>query len=618
MQKFLVFISLILSTHIGISQTVRHCATDEIRANAIAQNPELAKLEEQANKTIASHQAMAYAKKANGIIYIPVVFHIIHNDGLENISQAQLMDAIKVLNNDYRRKAGTTGFSSDPASDDLEIEFRLAQYDPSGKKSDGINRIKSTLTDSATDAVKALSYWDSNKFLNVWVVKTISSASIGGQGIILGYAQFPWDRNSKPTTDGVVIRSDQMGTIGTADAGQIGRTFTHEVGHWLGLYHTFQGGCAGGTVSDCASQGDRVCDTPPVANSNSGCSVGINSCTNDVPDMPDMIRNYMDYSDGTCMNTFTTGQKTRVYSSMASYRNTIYGSGANNVTYAGIDPSAGTYTVVTASIFKAPYTNDFENNPLTTGKWKLNNFNNSANGWQLHNSIAESGTSSMFMHNFINTNALVNGRDGFQSPEIDITTVATPILEFYYAYAQKSSVNSDSLILFLSNDFGMNETRIFGQRGADLATHEITTSEYIPTQAEWRKVTFNLANYKGTNTRLRFEFFNRRGNNIYVDNFSIVAGVVGIGEEAKQEISFNAFPNPMHSNTTLSFELKQSDAVTILLTDIMGRTVSVIENGTLEAGKHEVIVPNIGLSSGMYFIDFKSTEATFTHKLLVN
>lgn len=617
-QKISLLATLTLFIHFAQAQTIIPCATDEVRAQQVAQDPHMKQVEEEANKTLAAFaQSSGPYAKAGGIIYIPVVFHVIHNDSLENISQAQIMDQIRILNEDFRKVVGTPGFSSDPAATDMKIEFRLAQYDPNGKKSDGINRIKSTMTNNANNSVKALSYWNSDKYLNIWVVKTIDLGNTSTEGIVLGYAQFPWDKASKPTTDGVVVRSDQIGVIGTGKISQGGRTLTHEVGHWLGLFHTFQGGCAGATASNCASGGDMICDTPPVSQSSSGCAEGQNSCHNDSPDLPDMIRNYMDYSDGSCMNTYTAGQKNRVYASMQQYRNTIYGNGTNNVAYAGIDPATGNYKPVTASALKAPYMEEFEVNPTAAG-WKLNNFNNSANGWQVNSSIAISGDGSMYMRNFANANALLNGRDGFQSPEIDITGVASPFVEFYYAYAQRSSASTDSLILFLSNNFGMNETRLFATRGEFLATTTPMTTEFLPDGTQWKKISINISAYKGTNTRFRFEFLNRRGNNVFVDKFSITNGATGVGEEAKKAILFSANPNPMNDKAILAFALTESAPVTISLTDITGRVIKVIHSGNLASGSHELVLPKNDLASGLYFIDFKSTEATFTHKLLVN
>ncbi|MES2778264.1 MAG: M43 family zinc metalloprotease [Bacteroidota bacterium] len=618
--KLTALVCLLFSLTASFAQQVIPCATDELHVQQTMVDPLARTREEQANALIRQ-QVNSFTKKANGIIYIPVVFHIISNsakDSSENISQFQIMDQIRIINEDFRRKENTAGFSTDAASTDLNIEFRLAQYDPNGNKHDGINRINSTLTSDARDNVKALSYWDSNKYLNVWVVKSINAGFSAGQGIVLGYAQFPWDRNSKPTTDGVVVRSDQIGVVGSGQTSQGGRTLTHEIGHWLGLYHTFQGGCNGGTSSNCASQGDQVCDTPPVATSSSGCNVGQNSCTNDVPDLPDMVRNYMDYSDGTCMNTYTAGQKNRVYGFLPMYRNTIYNNGLNDVSYAGI-AADGSYLTVPASPFTAPIDMSYEGTSFTDQGWKVNNFGNALNGWQLNNAVSYSGTSSMYMHNFTNTTAKINSRDGFQSPEYNLSVLAAPFVEFQYAYAQRSSASNDSLVLIISNNFGMGEQRIFAKTASDLSTGGVTTSEFIPANDQWKKVSIDLSAYRSfTHARFRFEFVNRRGNNVYVDDFKLTNWVAGLEENAKQAIDFKVFPNPMTESSTLTFELQQTDNVTIALYDLAGKEISLLANQIFSTGKQELTLSSNALKPGMYIIRFESNDAAFSHKLLIN
>jgi hypothetical protein len=619
-KKFAAIALFTLSLYTSVAQQIVPCATDAVYHAQTIADPQL-KVEEEKANALLREQVGTLTKKANGIIYIPVVFHIIHNDGLENISQAQIMNQIKILNEDFRRKAGTPGFSSDPVSTDTKIEFRLAQYDPNGAKHDGIVRIKSTQTDNAGNTAKALSYWNSAKYLNIWVVKTINSSSVPSGGTILGYAQFPWQRNSQPATDGVMIRSDQIGVVGTGQISQGGRTLTHEIGHWLGLYHTFQDGCSGTTSSNCASAGDQVCDTPPVADASTGCNVGQNSCTNDVPDKPDMVRNYMDYSDGSCLNTYTVGQSARMYNSLAAYRNTIYGNGTNDVSYAGIDPATGDYMAVDASAAKAPVIMDFEGSSFADNSWKINNFNNSANGWQINPGVSISGTSSMYMRNFTNSTALINGRDGFESREYDLSTLPTPFVEFYYAYAQRSTSSSDSLILLVSNDFGMTEHRIFGERGENLNTAGGPVStEFVPANAtQWRKASIYIGNYQYfRHARFRFEFVNRRGNNVYIDNFTIANNSTGIEENAKQAMQFNLYPNPMTAESVLSFELKENSNVRISLHDLTGREIRTLENGSLTTGKQEIKINKQLLQPGMYFIRFEAGETSFSHKLLVN
>ena len=190
----------------------------------------------------------------------------------------------------------------------------MAKLDPMGNCTDGVVRVMSPLTQNASDdnGVKGLSYWNRSKYFNVWVVDDIDAGGDAIGGIILGYAQLPFF--GAANTDGVVVRSDYIGTIGTGLLnGSLGRTLTHEVGHWFGLLHTFQGGCAGGFF------GESIDDTPPQAQATpSNCPQNANTCSNDNPDLPDMVENYMDYSRGSCQNTFTLGQKDAMNDALSS------------------------------------------------------------------------------------------------------------------------------------------------------------------------------------------------------------------------------------------------------------------------------------------------------------
>jgi len=225
MKKVFSLVVILFSIQ-SFAQSVITCFTDELYVKAVRENP-LLKIEEDRGNQIAREYASKFTlAKAGTVIYIPVVFHIIHKNSSENITQAQINDCIRVLNEDFRKKAGTNGgTSTDTKSVDAEIEFRLAQFDPSGNPTDGVNRIyNATETIDGTDNTKILSYWDSNKYFNIWVVNTILNNTGSQNSIVLGYAQFPSDRTSRPTTDGVIIRSDQVGVIGTGQQSQAGRT----------------------------------------------------------------------------------------------------------------------------------------------------------------------------------------------------------------------------------------------------------------------------------------------------------------------------------------------------------------------------------------------------------
>lgn len=251
-----------------------------------------------------------YKVMSSSVKTIPVVVHVIHVGGAENISDAQVQSQIDVLNEDFRKMTGTNG---DGNGVDTEIQFCLAKKTPEGKCTNGIVRIQSTLSNHQTyqrSMLKQLSYWDNTRYLNMYVVKTINSASG-----ILGYSSFP---GGPPDEDGIVVLHNYFGRIGTA-AASIGRTTTHEIGHWFGLYHTFNGGCG---VDTCAD-GDYVCDTPPAANPNFGCPT-INSCSNDFPNVNDQVQNYLDYSNDNCKNMFTMGQKVRMHTTLNMIRTLIW------------------------------------------------------------------------------------------------------------------------------------------------------------------------------------------------------------------------------------------------------------------------------------------------------
>lgn len=232
-------------------------------------------------------------RAVTGTVTIPVVVHIVYNTSAENISDAQIMSQMTILNEDFRRTNSDADNVWSQAADS-EIEFCLATRDPNGNATTGITRTYTTRSSfSSNDAVKFDSNggkdaWPASDYLNVWV------CDLNG---LLGYAQFP---GGSASTDGVVCDYAAFGNTGSAAAPfDLGRTATHEVGHWLNLRHIWgDGGC---------SVDDFVSDTPVSDASNGGCAIGHVSCGT-----TDMVQNYMDYSDDACMNLFTQGQKDRM------------------------------------------------------------------------------------------------------------------------------------------------------------------------------------------------------------------------------------------------------------------------------------------------------------------
>lgn len=252
---------------------------------------------------------------------IPIVFHIVHTGEQEpnNITDAQVLSAIPALNNDMRKVAGTPG---DGIGVDTKIEFCLAVRDPDGNPSSGI--LRHDFSDNAEyvehgvansviipDGIseyelKAEHAWNTYEYCNVWIVNEINGNNGGGG--VQGYAYLGATNDYR---DGIVLLYNVIGTEGNLKIGrEMNRTLTHEVGHYLSLYHTFNNTYDCDPETNCSTQGDRICDTP-VTTTNYGCTP---ACPNA------MVENYMDYSSETCKNAFTYFQACAMHDMIESER----------------------------------------------------------------------------------------------------------------------------------------------------------------------------------------------------------------------------------------------------------------------------------------------------------
>ena len=271
------------------------------------------KVEDEVRKAINSGLAMRTVAK---LITIPVVVHVVYRTAAENVSDAQINSQIKALNLDYRAK--NPDVKKVPADwkslvVDANVEFALATKDPSGAKSKGITRTKTTVSEwGPDDTVKSAKKhgadaWPRDRYLNLWVCSL-------GQGL-LGYAQVP---GGAAKTDGVVILNTAFGTTGSVAAPfNKGRTATHEIGHFFNLRHIW------GDRNDCSGN-DFVTDTPPAQAANTGKPKFPHITCNNGPN-GDMFMNYMDYTDDDAMFMFTVGQVARMNATLAGPRKALAG-----------------------------------------------------------------------------------------------------------------------------------------------------------------------------------------------------------------------------------------------------------------------------------------------------
>lgn len=307
MKRFTLFVVLLCITSLSFAQNQRACGTMQHLETQLEQDPDM----QQRMQAIESFTQQVItngnnARAVDGVITIPVVVHVLYNVNRpqENISDAQIQSQIDVLNEDFRRlnaDAANTLPEFLGVAADTEIEFCLASVDPEGNPTSGIERRSSTRGSWGTGNLMkrsssgGLDAWPRNSYLNMW------SCNIGGG--ILGFATFP---GGPAADDGVVVSPNYFGSkdfdtnndFYLSSPFDLGRTMTHEVGHWLNLRHIWGDG-------PCFAD-DFVGDTPKSDASNYGCPLSHQSCGN-----KDMVQNYMDYTNDACMNIYTQGQKDR-------------------------------------------------------------------------------------------------------------------------------------------------------------------------------------------------------------------------------------------------------------------------------------------------------------------
>lgn len=637
----------------------------------------------------------SYQRGSTTIYIVPIVFHIIHAGGPENISNAQIYDALEILNKDYNKMNSDTSmvvatFSNNIAN--IGFEFRLAQKDALGNCTSGITRTFSEYTNGTDDqeGVKDVNRnlnnsptntsnirFPRSKYLNVWIFDNLDGAA--------GYTTTPSGAWSA-TYDGIFIQDSYLGSIGTGSV-FTSRALTHEVGHWFNLSHTW-----GNTNDPGISCGnDNVSDTPQTKGWTT-CNLTGKSCTAD-PSPVDNVQNFMEYSY--CSRMFTNGQKTRMVAAINSstaQRSSLWT--PQNVTAAGVDvapflckaefgsdrivicegesvtfedqsyngvtgwnwnftggtPStstaqhptitystAGTYAVSltaddgsnndtetkTAYItvlpgvgtLAPPIMESFETTTsLPSNDWFVYNPDNGY-AWDVTSSAAYTGSKSLKLQS---ASMAAGNLDEFVSNTYDLSGIGAVTVTFKYAFAQKSTSNTDILKVYVSNNCGDSWTLRKQISSSNLATSSTQSSQFTPsstTQWQESQITNITSSYLTSNFRIKFSFESGGGNNLYIDDINIT-GPVGV-EDLTYDFNLSTFPNPFDGNTTISFDLDNEKDTEVAIYDVIGKKVMVLANGSLSPGKHSYNVNGSELESGVYFVKLKAGNRATMKKIIV-
>ncbi len=525
-----------------------HCGANELQrmGSLIAGHPERMQEIAQARAQLEHFTStwQADAARGGGAYVIPVVFHIIHNNGPENISDDQVRDAVRVMNEDYNKlnpewpdvQPEFLGIVAD-----VGITFKLAQLDPSGNCTNGITRTVSTLTYDGDQNMKNLIQWPRNRYLNVWV-----SAGAGGAA---GYSMYPSAVSGSwgAPADGIVILSDYVGSIGTSSVSH-SHALSHEAGHWLNLKHCWGDSNTPGLASNCGED-DNVSDTPNTIGWTT-CNLRGATCGSAV----DNVENFMEYSY--CSKMFTNGQKARLLAALNSStasRNNLWT--ASNLALTGCsgpdqlcmaDMSADKRVICAGGSINF---SDESYNGVTTWNWNFPGGTPSAstiqdpvitydvpgtydvnltagNGsstvnaqrpqyivvlpntglplplaegfeataslpsadWMV-NDINQDGTfqavgnaaySGSKSVRLLNTAAKSGNVDELISNTIDLSTSGPTTISFRYAFAKRTANNTDALRLYISKDCGQTWVLKRALTGTSLSTASVQGGSFTP------------------------------------------------------------------------------------------------------------------------------------------
>jgi len=638
--KKILFVALagMFSTAMTWAQQTRNCGTMEYLEYQMQNDPsisgKMAEIETFTNNFITENPGSPKA-----VITIPVVFHVLYNTAAQNISDALILAQLNQLNQDFARlnsDAGNTPTAFQSLATNTNIQFCLAQRDPSGNATTGIVRKSTTVTSfSSNDAVKYTAQggdnaWDATKYLNLWV------CNLGGG--LLGYAQFP---GGAVATDGVVLLYSSIGSLTTPGSSapyNYGRTATHEVGHWLNLRHIW---------GDANCGNDLVSDTPTQQTSNYGCPTFPKvTCSNGANG--DMFMNYMDYTDDGCMNMFSAGQSTRMNALFATGGARVgllssLGCSAPTTTGCGTPSSlaAGSITTSSATLSWAAvsgavsYNLQYKLSSATT--WTTVNTTATsyalsgltaatAYQFQVQAVCASASGSYSAATTFTTTSATTTCTDNYEANETrtagktiatnaNITAkIGTSTDKDWFKFSTTSAARNIKVVLDqLPADYDL---KLFNNSGTQLAVSQNTgtTLETIIRNTT-STGTYYLQVYGYSSAFNANSCYSLRVNTSS-SSFRTIEGAETESIEVQAIEEVTLFPNPSNGNFTVSVLSDNEADVTIAVYDITSKAI-LSETFNSTKGENSFNLDLQGRAKGIYFVEVKHGETKTIKKLIV-
>lgn len=657
--RILTLSFLLCISHHTIAQKTTHCGNDHFE-NLIKNDVSVQKRRMELERFTEAFRKSSGIGRSDSIQFIiPIVFHIMHLYGDENVSEDIIHAAVKRLNEDFQMLSAEVNNVSQPfrhLTGKCNIEFRLANLDPDGHCTSGITKHVTKLTNGGDDALKVIVQWPPDRYLNVWVENSTPFS-------FAAYAYFP---GAPEILDGIVILKN------TLIADNI--VLSHEVGHYLNLAHVWGFNNTTFLPENC-SLTDMVDDTPTTTGSNFSCNLNQNICN---PGVKENVENIMDYSS--CRKMFTKGQVQRMHATLnapISSRNNLWAeqnlslTGTNdgyvaadchpvadftnatfricegetitlkNASYRKFTKSkwivgsevfdtsethdgiftfqqAGQYDVglivcndagladtlirkgivevTSKNSINQPSMQDFETFTKLEDQWSVES--EVGTTWEINQDAAFSGIKSLILIG----DSLNNGTsDIFYTNSYNFGQLNSPEFSFKLAYAG-SPTSKDQLKIFLSKDCGKTWQLKYSKTGQSLMTTSSEMDEFVPTElSQWRTDFMNVASLKNESFVLfKFEFISDGKNNIFIDDISFgLSSTSGTSESIAQNITL--YPNPTNGASTLQINTPISSDIQYAIKDIHGKIVS--KDIVLDSLESTYIVLSNPLHAGIYFID---------------